>query len=120
MKNLISFQAIRIISKDLSRSRDFYSSLFEISPFEDEEAFVSFLINGVSLDLCLEDLKNPSSVGGSVGYWLVEDLDKLIQKALSLGASVYRGPIDVLVTGRRIIQIQDPVGGIMGFEENMR
>lgn len=111
------FATIRISAQDVSKSRDWYKSLFNIDPVEDQENFVSFKISGTCLDISLADAKSPLSNGGTVGYWLVQDLDALMTKVQALGGSIYRGPLRVEEVQRTIVQIRDPFGNVMGFEE---
>jgi predicted enzyme related to lactoylglutathione lyase len=101
---------------NLSKSRDWYKQLFEIEPIEDIENFVSFKIQNVCFDLCLADEKSPTSTGGSVGYWSVDNLESLLEKVHQLGGSIYRGPLNIKEIQRTIVQIQDPFGSILGFE----
>jgi len=111
-----SFSTIRVFSEDVSSSRDWYKSLFGVDPVEDLEGFVSFKIQNVYFDISAVDLKSPKSEGGSVGYWLVDNLEKLIERSIELGGNVYRGPLRVEETQRTIVQIIDPFGNVVGFE----
>ena len=111
-----SFATVRICSTDVAKSRDWYKRLLNIDPVEDIENFVSFKIRGICIDISLADSKSPSSTGGSVGYWLVDDLDKAIRKAVEIGGEVYRGPLKVSEVQRTIVQIKDPCGNVIGFE----
>ncbi|MBL7688110.1 MAG: VOC family protein [Bdellovibrionaceae bacterium] len=108
--------AIRLLTSDLQKSRDFYRALFNHDPVEDSETFVSFRLGESHFDIAVADAKNPVSQGGSVGYWLVDDLGVLLKRASELGATIYRGPLPVPQIQRTIVQIQDPCGGIVGFE----
>lgn len=107
---------IRLLTNDLKKSREFYRSLFTAEPVEDSETFVSFQLGGSHFDIAIADIRNPTSPGGSVGYWLVDDLDAALKRAIELGATIYRGPLRVPEIQRTIVQIQDPCGGIIGFE----
>jgi len=111
-----TFATIRFSSVDVKASRDFYMKLFSQTPVEDLENFVSFRIAGVCLDISLADEKSPSSCGGSVGYWLVDHLESVIEKSKALGAEIYRGPLRINEIERTIVQIKDPVGNVIGFE----
>lgn len=111
-----SFITLRITVTDVGRSRDWYKQLFNQEPYEDLEDFVSFKINGNFIDLCLADDKSPVSTGGSVGYWLVNDLDSLLSRVEQIGGKIYRGPLRVNETQRTILQVQDPFGNVIGFE----
>lgn len=113
-----NFATIRIFTDDVPRARDWYKKFLGISPVEDLENFVSFKINGTCFDISLADSKSPASAGGSVGYWLVDNLANMIERAIELGGQVYRGPLRVEEVKRTIVQIKDPVGNVIGFEED--
>ena len=113
---LTRIATVRLLTRDLKRSRDFYRSLFNHAPVEDSETFVSFRLGENHFDIAVADAKNPTSQGGSVGYWLVDDLGAILKRASELGATIYRGPLPVPEIQRTIVQIQDPCGGIIGFE----
>ncbi len=111
-----SFATIRLSVADVQQSRDWYKSLFGIEPVEDLENFVSFKISETLFDISLADEKSPVSTGGSVGYWLVDDIEDIIAHATRFGGRVYRGPLRVDEVRRTIVQIMDPFGGVVGFE----
>lgn len=113
---LIEFATIRMCVSDVANSRDWYRRFFGADPVEDLENFVSFKIANTLFDLAVVDAKSPLSKGGSVGYWFVDDLRAAIEHALSLGAKVYRGPLDVKEVGRTIVRIEDPHGNVFGLE----
>lgn len=110
------FTTIRILSNEVSKSRDWYKSLFNQDPIEDTENFVSFKIAGVFFDITTPDAKNPFSSGGSIGYWLVDDIEQVLTKVKEIGGDLYRGPLTVKETNRIIMQIKDPFGNVIGFE----
>lgn len=107
---------VRIASPNVGLSRDWYKQLFATDPIVDIENFVSFNIAGTVFDIALADAKSPLSPGGSVGYWLIDDLNGLLKRVEELGAKVYRGPLKVPEIQRTILQIQDPYGNVVGFE----
>lgn len=111
-----NFATIRISSTNVAKSRDWYELLFGIRPSEDAPNFASFKIGDTSLDIALADGKSPTSPGGAVGYWLVDDLDQVIARATQLGGEIYRGPLRVDEIRRTIVQIKDPLGNVIGFE----
>lgn len=108
---------LRISSKDLKASKNFYAIFFGLSPAENLSNFVSFSIAGATLELVLEDEKSPASKGGSVGYFEVANLDSVLTQAQKLGALVYRGPLKVEETKSIIVQILEPGGTVIGFQE---
>jgi len=114
------FTTIRILSNDVSKSRDWYKSLFNQNPIEDTENFVSFKVAGVFFDITVPDSKNPFSSGGSVGYWLVDNIDEVLIRVKELGGELYRGPLKVEETKRIIMQVKDPFGNVVGFESPLK
>lgn len=114
-----SFSTLRIFSSDLRKSRDWYEKFFGQSPIEDLENFISFQIGNTKFDITAPDQKNPFSTGGSIGYWLVDDINSVLKKAEQIGAKLYRGPLIVPEIQRQILQIQDPFGNVLGFESSL-
>ena len=111
-----NFSTIRIHVEDVTKSRQWYQSFFGLAPVEDLENFASFKIGQTYLDIALSDAKSPLSRGGSVGYWLVDNLEEAINHATKLGGKVYRGPLKVNEIQRTIVQILDPHGNVFGLE----
>lgn len=111
-----SFATIRISVTNVAESKNWYQSLFGQKPIEEIEDFVSFKINNVCFDISLADSKSPFSPGGSVGYWLIDNMDELLKHVEKIGGKVYRGPLRVDEIQRTIVQIQDPFGNVIGFE----
>jgi predicted enzyme related to lactoylglutathione lyase len=111
-----NLSTVRIFSSDVLKSREFYKQLFDLDPIEDLENFVSFKIGKHCLDIVSADAKNPFSQGGSISYWLIDNMSSILEKIDDLGGKVYRGPLNVPEIQRTIVQIQDPCGNIIGFE----
>lgn len=108
---------LRLCTTNYSKSKEWYESFFSTKPFEESNNFVSFNIAGVILEIVPSDLKNPGSTGGSIAYWQVDKLNLVIIRAIELGGIVYRGPLEIQETKQRIVQIQDPMGNVIGFQE---
>lgn len=111
-----SFSAIRLSVINVAQSCEWYCTLFDVESIERSEKFASLMIGGANFDISLADELSPLSTGGSIGYWLVDDLDNLLVKVRELGGVVYRGPLKVSEIQRTIVQIKDPFGGVVGFE----
>jgi len=107
---------IRMSVSDVEKSRDWYRTFLGIEPVEDSSNFASFRIGNALLDIALADEKSPVSKGGSVGYWLVDNLDAAIEKAKSLNGKIYRGPLRVDEVHKTIVQIEDAQGNVFGLE----
>jgi predicted enzyme related to lactoylglutathione lyase len=76
------------------------------------------LIRVGSLEFCFHkaDAKSPVSTGGCVAYWEVDDFDKTINDAVSIGGAIYRGPLRIHDSPRWMAQIKDPYGNVFGIE----
>ena len=114
-KQKISFRTCLLFVRDVHKSKEFYRKLLNRDPVEDLENFTSFDLEGTFLNLHPVDSKSPFSEGGSVGYFCVERLDVWTERAVTLGAQIWRGPLQT-GTGWSIVQIKDPFGNIIGFE----
>lgn len=110
--------AVRMCVAEPRISRDWYAGFLEQAPVEDTPDFVTFSIGGHRLELVRADEKNPVTSGGTIVYWQVEDLPGVVARATSLGARVYRGPLQI--PGELIAQIMDPHGGLLGLSERSR
>jgi uncharacterized protein len=113
---VMNLTTIRMSVDNIQISCEWYKSFFGIEPIENQENFVSFQIGDMCLDLSIADDKSPVSRGGSIGYWLVDDLDAAISAATNLGGKIYRGPLRVNEIQRTIVQIIDPQGNVFGLE----
>ena len=72
-----------------------------------EPFFEYFDVNGVSIEIVPADEKVASGPAGSVVYWHVEDFDLALRHMQSIGATLYRGPVDI-EDGERMCQVRDP------------
>jgi predicted enzyme related to lactoylglutathione lyase len=113
---IISFSTIRLSVSDVAKSKDWYRLLFNLEPVVDTAHFVQFDLNGTFFDITPADEKSPYSAGGSVGYWLADDLEELVKRITDLGGKIHRGPMQVPDIKRTILQAQDPFGNVIGFE----
>jgi predicted enzyme related to lactoylglutathione lyase len=101
--------------EDIKPSRDWYSEFLCCEPAEDFPNFSSFAIGNSFLNLHLADRKSPLTTGGQVAYWSTDNFDGDIERAVHMGAVVWRGPLE-FEPGRRICQIKDPFGNVFGLE----
>ncbi|MGW8485463.1 VOC family protein [Streptomyces sp. NPDC055886] len=61
-----------------------------------------------------DDERNPRG-GSPVVYWGVDDVDQVRERLLAAGCEHHRGPLEI-EPGRRIAQLRDPFGTIVGIE----
>ena len=80
-----------------------------------EFEFIS--IGDIALEVVQADAKVPSGCAGTVVYWPTVDFNTRLNFLLSIGATLFRGPMDVK-SGIRMCQVLDPFGnpfGIRGY-----
>lgn len=56
----------------------------------------------------------PAGAAGHIAYWQVDDFDATLERAMQLGAALYREPLD-RQAGSYMCQIKDPYGNLIGF-----
>jgi predicted enzyme related to lactoylglutathione lyase len=76
--------------------------------------FEFLVVRGVRIEMVPADAKVPSGPGGSVVYWRVPQLESALEHMESLGARLYRGPMQV-EGGQAMCQVQDPWGNCIGL-----
>lgn len=76
--------------------------------------FTFLQIGPVSLEIVPADDKVGSGPAGTIIYWAVEDFDVSLAHFLSLGATLYRGPL-AIQDGLRMAQVSDPWGNCIGL-----
>ena len=71
-------------------------------------------LGGVQLELVPSDEKVSSGPSGSVVYWHVADFDAELPRLQAIGATLYRGPMQI-ECGLSMCQVQDPWGNCIGI-----
>ncbi len=80
----------------------------------ESEDFELLELGGVQLEIVPSDEKVSSGVAGTVVYWRVTDLDAALNHFKGLGASLYRGPMEI-ENGLCMCQVRDPWGNCIGL-----
>jgi predicted enzyme related to lactoylglutathione lyase len=80
----------------------------------ESEDFELLELDGVQLEIVPSDEKVSSGAAGTVVYWRVEDLNAALEHFKGLGASLYRGPIEI-ENGLSMCQVRDPWGNCIGL-----
>ena len=102
------------------RGREFaaqwYAQFFETEVIRSAEAADFFLLRvaGVEVVFHPADDKSPTGVAGQLVYWQVENLDAALERALRLGAQLYRSPLKRL-DQQWMCQVRDPFGNAIGM-----
>lgn len=110
-------KAVFIFTENPVESATWYSQLFDLPIKIKEDYFCLIQIGDTELCFHLADSKSPKSAGGSVSYWNVINFQDALDKAISLGAKIYRGPLKIEEEKNRwIAQIKDPNGNVIGID----
>ncbi len=79
------------------------------------EPFFEYLdVDGVRIEIVMADEKVTSGAAGSVVYWQVENFDDMLRHMQSIGANLYRGPMNI-ENNQRMCQVRDPWGNCIGL-----
>ncbi|MFK7800166.1 MAG: VOC family protein [Anaerolineae bacterium] len=94
---------------------EWYAELFSVKVSHIEAIQFSYLdINGYIVEVHPADGKNKAGKNGQVTYWRVAEFDTFINKAMDMGASIYRGPMKI-ENDQQMGQLIDPSGNLIGI-----
>jgi predicted enzyme related to lactoylglutathione lyase len=79
--------------------------------------FVYLDYMGVMLEIVPADHKVSSGAAGSVVYWQTDNFQKRLDHLLKIGATLYRGPMNV-EGGLKMCQVIDLWGNCLGIKGN--
>ena len=102
---------------DLERAKRWYSETFGIEPYFNEPFYVGFNVGGFELGLDPDVGKQASGAGGSVAYWGVTDLAKVLDSLKSRDVKMV-APLQEVGEGIKVATVQDPFGNLIGLIEN--
>ncbi|SHO56871.1 glyoxalase/bleomycin resistance/dioxygenase family protein [Vibrio quintilis] len=71
-------------------------------------------LNGFAIEIVQADEKVGSGKKGTVLYWSVDNLSESLAFFQSLGATLYRGPLEI-ENGLVMCQLEDPFGNLIGL-----
>jgi predicted enzyme related to lactoylglutathione lyase len=76
--------------------------------------FEYLVVDGVALEVVRSDSKVSSGAAGTVAYWYTDNLESRIEFLIALGATLFRGPMDI-GNGQSMCQVKDPFGNPIGI-----
>jgi predicted enzyme related to lactoylglutathione lyase len=107
--------AVLVHVLDCQAGLDWYQAAFLNAKRVRIESELEFLdIDGVQLEIVASDEKVSSGAAGTVVYWHVADLNVALAHLKGLGASLYRGPMEI-ENGLCMCQVRDPWGNCIGL-----
>jgi len=98
---------------DIAKAKDWYRQLTGLQPYFDEAFYVGFDINGCELGLD-PDMTNIEKGNHQVAYWSVDDINKAVAKAESIGATIV-SPVQNVGGNIAVATVADPFGNHIGF-----
>ena len=121
MANAINRLLSNICTGDIQASKAFYTTLFDFDTNYDSDWFVHLISNSSNLELGIIDKNNEivpdmaksnTSPSGFYQTFVVEDVDKVHERALENGFDVLESPHDTFYGQRRLL-LKDPDGSIV-------
>lgn len=111
-----SIATVMIHVQDVAQALDWYERAFPESQRKaaPDTSFEYLQIGDVAVEFVPADGEVPSGAAGSIVYWRVPQLEHAIARFASLGAALYRGPMQIEV-GMGMCQVRDPWGNCIGL-----
>ncbi len=105
-----------IHAPDTAAALDWYSRAFPeaIARGLTSPEFTFLQLRSVRLEVVQSDEKVSSGPAGTVVYWSVRDFCAELSRLQGLGATLYRGPMEI-EDGMSMCQVQDPWGNCLGL-----
>jgi predicted enzyme related to lactoylglutathione lyase len=92
-----------------------YSRFFQVpAGIADDPEWLFLPVGAVAIWFHRADSKVAQGAAGQVAYWEVPDFDLMLDRAISQGAILYRGPLD-RGDGKFMCQVKDPFGNLIGL-----
>ena len=107
--------AVMVRVGDAEAGLRWYAEAFpEAATISDPDSEFKYLdVQGVQLEIVEADAKVSCGPAGSVVYWRTIAFDDRLAHLLGIGATLYRGPME-LGDGLRMCQVNDPWGNCVG------
>ncbi len=105
-----------IHAPDSGLGLDWYQKAFpgSVRQVEQRSQFEYITIDDTNLEVVVSDAKVPSGAAGTVVYWHTVAFEKRLRFLLSIGATLFRGPM-MLDDGSQMCQVLDPFGNPFGL-----
>ena len=111
-----SVESVVFFVPDVAEAATWYATLLS-SVVEHENADYAFVRGpGVLLGFHPADAKSPGGIGGTTVYWEVDDLGTSVERLVTQGARLYRGPLTTDL-GARVAMLSDPFGCTIGLNQ---
>ncbi len=102
---------------DLNRAKAWYANVFQEKPYFDEPFYVGFNIGGYELGLNPDQSESQAGPGGSIAYWRVRDIERVVDHFAAAGAKVI-SPVKDVGGDIKVATVADPFGNQIGLLHN--
>lgn len=75
---LLGLRTVIYKVSDITKAKEWYSRVFDITPYFDEVFYVGFNVGGYELGLDPDTKRQPPGPGGGTAYWGVKDLSAML------------------------------------------
>jgi predicted enzyme related to lactoylglutathione lyase len=108
--------AVMIHVSDVGQALAWYQQAFPMAVRETikSHSFQFLSCGGIRIEVVQADQKVQSGAAGSVVYWSVANFQSVLDHFLSIGATLYRGPL-AIENGQSMCQVLDPWGNCIGL-----
>ena len=114
---LLGLRTVIFKVPDLAKAKEWYASVFGITPYFDEPFYVGYNVGGYELGLDPDTEGQKPGPGGSTAYWGVTDLKATMTKLTANKVKVTM-PLKDVGEGILVANIEDPFGNRIGLIEN--
>lgn len=115
-------RAVMVFAEDPEASARWWAGVLEAEVHVDVDerggaVYAWIDVAGVEFGFHPLDEERNKRGGSPVPYWAVDEFDTVRRRLLDAGCAHHRGPLDVGDgTGRRIAQLTDPFGNVIGID----
>ena len=101
---------------DLLRAKEWYTKVFQIEPYFENEFYVGFNVKGYELGIMKAD-NELNKTDNVLSYWGVDNINEKFDFFLKSGALAHEKPVDV---GEAILvaSVKDPWNNVIGLIYN--
>jgi predicted enzyme related to lactoylglutathione lyase len=113
---------ISFYAADLDAAAQFYTHVLEMPPYYARPGYVEFRVGPHEDELGIIDARyappgHPTTPGGSILYWHVDDPQAALDRLVQLGATVHQ-PVTQRGEGFGTASVVDPFGNLLGVMTN--
>src|SRR5262245_26203730 len=102
---------------DLERAKNWYATAFQQQPYFDQPFYVGFNIGGYELGLDPNGSATGAGRGGTIAYWRVEHLPRVVDHFTANGAAIV-SPLTDVGDGIQVAIVADPFDNLIGLIHN--